>query len=202
MKMVTKFQIDPQSGTAIFLEKGQRLRVIDVEGEQVADLVSFRSNELHERISSARTIDYSEKINFSKGDVLYSNRSNPMLTITNDSVGKHDFLFAPCSQEMFQRTYGIQQPHPNCLDNLSRELKRHGIDDWHIPTAFNIFMNTQINEDGSIQILPPLSKAGDSIEFRAEMDLLVGITACSAGICNNFTWTPIDIEIYEKGNDQ
>lgn len=191
----TRYHIEPQTGTAFTVDRGQHIRIIDVEGEQVSDLVCFAAQYIGEYISSGHSIDYNQKICLTAGDILYSNRSNPMLTIAADTVGKHDFLLAPCSQEMFRLTYDITEPHPNCLDNLSRSLTPFGINASQIPTAFNIFMNVKLSEAGEISIRPPLSKKGDFIDLRAEMDLIVGVTACSALKCNNYRCTSIDVEI-------
>jgi uncharacterized protein YcgI (DUF1989 family) len=119
-----------------------------------------------------------------------------MLSICKDLVGRHDFLLAPCSQEMFQLTYHASASHPNCLDNLAASLAPYGIRTFQIPTAFNIFMNVALSAAGQITILPPLSKAGDYIDLRSQMDLIVAVSACSAGRCNNFRCTPIGVEIY------
>ena len=108
----------------------------------MADLTCFAGRDTEEYLSSGRTIDYNEKIYLSTGDTIYSNLSNPMLTIIDDPVGKHDFLFAPCSREMFRLTYGITDSHPNCLDNLADSLDPFGVSASRISTAFNIFMNT------------------------------------------------------------
>ena len=193
---VAKYHLAPQTGAGLTVQRGQVLRVIDVAGEQVADLVCFARQDNEEYLSSGRSIDYNEKLYLSTGDILYSNRSNPMLTIIFDPVGKHDFLFAPCSREMFRLAYNITDPHPNCLDNLSAALRPYGIPAARIPTAFNIFMNVRISDTGRLSVLPPLSKAGDYIEMRAEMDLILGVSACSAGKCNNFKCTPIEVEVY------
>ena len=193
---ITRYHLEPQTGTAFTVLKDHRIRVIDTEGEQVADLVCFARLNPDEYLSSGRTIDYNEKIYLTTGDTLYSNLSNPMLTIMDDPVGKHDFLFAPCSREMFCLTYGIVDPHPNCLDNLADSLGPFGISASQIPTAFNIFMNTEISGNGAIAVNTPLSRAGDYIKLQARMDLLIGVTACSAGKCNNFRCTAVDIEIF------
>ncbi|CAB1063515.1 Aminomethyltransferase [Olavius sp. associated proteobacterium Delta 1] len=193
---ISQYHIPPQTGVAFTVQKGQIIRVIDVDGEQVADLVCFARHNTQEYLSSGRSIDYNEKLFLSVGDILYSNRSNPMLSITQDPVGKHDFLFAPCSREMFRLTYGSTGPHPNCLDNLTDALGTHGIRAFQIPTAFNIFMNLVITAAGRVTVQPPLSKAGDYIDLSSEMDLIVGVSACSAGKCNNYRCTPIRVEIY------
>ena len=193
---IKRFHIDPQSGAAFTIKQGQIIRITDVEGEQVSDLFCFAKDEIEEYLSSGHTSDYNGKLFLSKGDTLYSNRSNPMFTIVTDQVGKHIMLYATCSQEMFVKTYGATGAHPNCLDNLVTNLKEYGIQASQITTPFNIFMNIDITRQGEITIQSPISKAGDYIELRAEMDMLVGVTACSAGACNNFEWTPIDVEIY------
>jgi len=193
---IKRFHIDPQSGTAFSIKQGQIIRIIDVEGEQVSDLFCFAKDEIQEHLSSGHTTDYNGKLFLSKGDTLYSNRSNPMFTIVADQVGKHIMLYAPCSQMMFEKSYGVTEAHPNCLDNLVNNLKSYGVQASQITIPFNIFMNIEIDREGEIKILSPMSKAGDYIELRAEMDMIVGVTACSAGSCNNFEWTPIDVEIY------
>jgi uncharacterized protein YcgI (DUF1989 family) len=193
---LTQFQIPGQSGIAFTVKEGQFIRVIDVEGGQVSDLVCFAQHDPDEHLSSGRMVDYNNKLLFSTGDVVYSNRSRPMLTIVSDQVGSHTCLYAPCSQEMFEKTYGVTEPHLNCLDNLNENLAPFGLDAHGISAPFNIFMNVEISAGGVLRVLPAKSKAGDTIELRAEMDLIVAVTACSAGLCNNFNCTGIDIEIY------
>ncbi len=196
VKLISKFNLKAQTGAAFTVQQGQIIRVIDVEGSQVADLLCFAGQDIEERLSSGRTIDYNEKIYLSTGDVLYSNLSKPMFTILTDQVGRHICLYAPCSQEMFRISYGVTEPHPNCLENFSKNLRPFGIKNSQIPTPFNIFMNISISEQGEITVKPSLSKAGNYIELRAEMDLIVGITACSAGKCNNYHCTPIAVAVY------
>ncbi len=184
-------EIPPQSGTAFRLQTGDVLRVIDPRGEQVADLTAFSAENPRESLSSGRTIDYAETIYLTGGHTLYSNRSRPMFVIVRDDVGRHDFLLTPCSSEMFALTYGHEGEHPNCFDNLAVPLAAHGIDPDAIPTTFNIFMNVEIDPAGRIAVRPPRSRAGDCIELRAEMDLIVGLTACSAELSNNYAFKPI-----------
>ena len=186
--------IAPQTGAAFKLPKGSLLTVIDPQGEQVSDLVAFHPTE-NEWISSGRSLDYANTIYLTEGHILYSNRSNPMLTIVEDTVGRHDFLLAPCSPEMFERLYGFDASHPSCFRNLADNLKKFDIDEDRIPTAFNIFMHVEMAATGDFKVMPPLSEAGDYITFRAEMDLVLGLTACSAELSNNWNFKPIEYEI-------
>ena len=188
--------IPPQSGVAFILKKGQRLKVIDIEGEQVSDFICYNLHDKLEYLSSGRTIDYAETIYLTKGHKFYSNRSNVMFTMVEDTVGKHDFLLTPSSAEMFRIIYGHTQPHRGCFGNLREALKDFGILPDDIPTCFNIFMNVPVDgTTGKVSVLPPLSKAGDYVVIEASMDLVVGMTSCSAGLSNNFTFKPIGYTI-------
>ncbi|HSU87013.1 MAG TPA: urea carboxylase-associated family protein [Chthoniobacterales bacterium] len=188
-------KLEPQTGTAFELTKNQLLRVIDLQGEQVADLIAFNQHDLDEWMSSGRTIDYANTIYLTTTHVLYSNRSRPMFTIVQDDVGRHDFLLTPCSPETFRIIYKNENYHPSCFENLRTHLARFGIAPDRIPTTFNLFMNVEIQPNGELAILPPRSRAGDSITLRAEMDLVVGLTACSAELSNNHSFKPIGYEI-------
>lgn len=193
-------EIAPRSGVAFELKRGQRLKVIDPQGEQVADLLAFRKDDTGEVLSSGRSIDYASRIYLTTGDRLYSNRSTVLLEIIEDTVGRHDFLLTPCSAEMFRILYAEDQPHRGCFGNLLAALEPHGIAADQIPVAFNIFMNVCIDGvTGILSVKPPLSKPGDYIVFEAKVDLIIGLTACSAGQSNNFRYKPIHYGILDHG---
>ena len=190
--------IPPRSGVAFILKKRQQLKVVDVEGEQVSDFICFNLNDTAEYLSSGRTIDYAETIYLTKGHSFYSNRSSLMFKMMEDTVGRHDFLLTPCSADTFRIIYGHTHPHRGCLGNLAEALQPYNILPDNIPTCFNIFMNVPVDsETGKISVLPPKSKAGDYVVLQAEMDLIVGMTACSAEMSNNYSFKPIGYLITE-----
>lgn len=189
-------RIEPRTGIAFELAKGQTLKVIDPTGEQVADMLAFSADDHAEAISSGRSIDYAGRLFLSTGDSIYSNRSRIMLRIVEDTVGRHDFLFTPCSSDTFRIIYGDERPHHGCQGNFVQALKPYGITGDQIPVAFNIFMNVALDsQSGAVTVQPPRSKAGDFIVFEAETDLLVALTACSAPQSNNGSFKPIDFEV-------
>lgn len=187
--------IKPRSGTAFKINKGQTLTVIDLEGEQVSDLVAFKADDTAEVISSGRSLDYASKLYLTTGDLIYSNRSNAMLRIAADTVGKHDFLLTPCSRDTFRIIYNDPNPHRGCFGNLEAALAPYGIIGDRIPVAFNCFMNVDLKPDGTFTVEAPKSRSGDSITFQAEMDLIIGLTACSALQSNNYSFKPIGYSI-------
>jgi len=189
-------RIAPRSGVAIELAAGERLRVIDPEGCQVSDMLAFSRSDVGEVISNGRTFDYEETIALTTGNTLWSNRSNPMLKIVDDTVGRHDFLLTPCSEDTFKHFYPDKPVHRGCFGNLAAALAPYGIVPDVIPVAFNIFMNVPVDGvSGRLSVDPPTSNAGDAILFEAQMDLIVGLTACSAYASNGGSFRPIDYRI-------
>lgn len=191
-------RIPPQSGVAFKLRASEVLRIYDPLGEQVADLFAFADGDHRCSLSSGRSIDYASRIYLTTGDTLYANDSRAMFRILEDTVGRHDFLLTPCSQEMFEILYRHQGHHPSCFENLYRALGEFGIQPEQIGTTFNVFMNVQVAADGTVAVKPPLSRAGDYIELRAEMNLICGLTSCSAENSNNGSFKPIDYEIITR----
>ncbi len=189
-------EIPPRSGTAFRLNRGETLVVIDPCGEQVADLLAYNAADVDEVLSSGRTLDYAETIRLTVGHKLYSNRSAVMLDIVEDTVGRHDFLLTPCSEDTFRHFYPGLPVHRGCLGNLADALAPFNIARDQIPVAFNCFMNVPIDaETGALKVLPPTSRAGDHVAFRAAMDLIVGLTACSAPDSNGGSFKSIHYRI-------
>ena len=152
--------IPPRSGVSFILKKGEQLKVTDIEGEQVADFICFNLNDKREYLSSGRTIDYAETIFLTKGHPFYSNRSNIMFEMAEDTVGRHDFLLTPCSAETFKIMYGHAEPHCGCFGNLANALKEYGIEPDNIPISFNIFMHVTVDGNtGKVNVLPPKSRS-------------------------------------------
>ncbi|HEX8268419.1 MAG TPA: urea carboxylase-associated family protein [Flavobacterium sp.] len=188
--------ISPRSGTAFTLKKGSRLKIVDIEGEQVSDLICYNEADTKEYLSPGRTMDYAETIYLTKDHPFYSNRSNVMFRIIEDKVGRHDFLLTPCSKDTFRIIYGHEHPHRGCFGNLCEALLSYDINPDEVGPTFNVFMNVTVDgNSGNIEVLPPKSRAGDYIIIEAQMDLIIGLTACSAEMSNNYSFKPIGYKL-------
>jgi len=188
--------IPPRSGKSFALRCGQVLTVIDPLGGQVADLVAFAADDVREALSNGRTFDYEETIRLTTGHRLWSNRSRVMLDIIEDTVGQHDFLLTPCSEATFRHFYPDKPVHRGCFGNLAAALAPYGIEPDAIPVAFNLFMNVPVNGDsGQVRVLPPTSAAGGMIRLRANIECVIGLTACSAYASNGGSFKPIHYTI-------
>jgi uncharacterized protein YcgI (DUF1989 family) len=201
MRKISDIFIPAQTGTAFALARGQLVKVIDVEGSQVADLVAFRAQDRSEYLSTAATIDANGSIAVGIGDCLYTNLYEKMLLVREDTVGRHDLLHPACSTGMYRSQYGVRRYHPNCRDNLLEALARVFPAPGRLPVPFNIFMNASIDADGKVAVEAPLSKKGDFVTLEALMDLVVALSACSVDLspCNGYACTPVRVEVCEDG---
>lgn len=191
-------EIPAGGGVGLRLCRGDLLKIIDPLGGQSGDLFAL-SADGGERLSNGRTFDYQGKIYLSTGDVLWSDRSNHMLTIVADDVGRHDFLYAACTIEMYRLQYGVTEHHPNCAENIAASLQTLGVNAGAPPTAFNFFMWAEVDAEGRLSFRPPPSRPGDALTLRAEMDLAVAVTACPASTCNgDHPPQPLACEVIRK----
>lgn len=194
-KVIREIPIPARKGRAFEVKKGSYFRLIDVEGQQVADMIALEKGS-EDYFSPAHTRSCLNSINLKVGDHLFSNRRKPLLKIVEDTVGLHDIIVPCCDIERFRRDYGLDY-HENCYDNLVNALKDLNITRDPLPEALNVFMNNKVMEDGSIVTEEPINKPGDYILFEVLEDLVVAISACPQDLspCNAFNPTEMKIEI-------
>jgi uncharacterized protein YcgI (DUF1989 family) len=185
--------IPAQHGAAMPLRRGDTLRIIALETQQVSDLALFDASDVRDSFSPGRTIDYSESLDITVGSVLYSHRSVPLAEVVEDSVGVHDMLLTPCSRIMFERRG--EPAHRSCHENLYTTLAQFGITSDDVVATLNVFMDVRVGPNRKIAIYPPPSKPGDRFAIRALRDLIVGITACASELTNGGSCKPVACEL-------
>lgn len=191
--------IEPKGRIAFELEKGETLRVIDIDGQQVADFICFDRHDLGDKISHSTTIMLKGNIHLSTGDMIYSVDARPMLRIAHDTVGCHDILAGACCRGLNRHRYGpAAENQPNCRDNLAAVMAPYGVGIREIPYPFNIFMNVPVSPEGNISVMEPLSRAGDFIDLVAEMDLVIAISNCpqERNVCNGVKATRLGLVVF------
>ena len=189
--------IEPKTATAFEVAAGQTIRVVDLDGGQVADLVAFAADSPRsERLSQSCTRVNNWRMRPQVGDQLFSNRNRVMLTVVGDSLGIHDLLFPPCSRFVYDVLLA-GTPQDGCVEMLARALAPHGIERDSVTDPLNVFMNARITPDGGIEIEKTPSRQGDVLELRAEIDLVIGVSACpdDRTDCNNGRCTRIGVEL-------
>ena len=174
--------IPARSGKAGHVSKGQRIKVINTHGEQVVDTWAFNATELTEFMSMEHSRAYFMRLVPRPGDTLVANRRRPILTVEEDSsLGAHDTLIAACDAPRYG-LLGYEGYHDNCADNLTAVLAELGLVKPETPSPFNLFMNIPWTLEGEFSWGEPLTKPGDHVVFRAEMDLVIAFSACPQDI--------------------
>jgi uncharacterized protein len=191
-------EIPARHGAAIEVARGQVLRVVDVEGQQVGDLVCFNRNDLTERYSPQNTVLFNRTIYPKVGAALVSDRGRPMMRLVADTVGVHDLICGSCSDEYYRNRLDHHAPHRSCRGNLAEAMVPWGMAAREIGFSFNLFMRWPVDPDGTVVPMAPVSKAGDYADLLAEMDLVVANSACPSDITptNAHNPTPMRFVLY------
>jgi len=181
-------------GRAARLDRGRCVTVINTHGQQVVDTWAFNAADSDEYMSMEHSRSTLEKLFPAVGESMVTNRRRPILTVVEDtSPGIHDTLLSACDAERY-RLLGCTGDHPNCADNLLRTLAEQGVAGDRVPSPWNLFENVAVGENGALEIQPPLSKPGDYVVLRAEMDVLIVFSACPMDVVptNGRDCTPTD----------
>lgn len=192
--------IPPGEFWARVLKRGQRLRIVDLEGRQAVDFLCYNAADPEERYNAADTMKYAKTIFLTRGHGIYSNRGHRLFTIVEDTCGRHDTIGGCCSAESNEFRYGVKGT-PSCRENFLRALAGFGLGARDIVANLNFFMNVPVAPDGTMGIVDGLSKPGDYVDLRAEMDVLAAISNCPQvhNPCNGFHPTPIRLIVTEPG---
>ena len=202
-KVITTVEIPARHGGAAEVKRGQILRVIDVEGEQVGDLVCFNRHDLGECYSPQNTVLFNRTIYPGIGAVLVSNRGQVMMRVVADTVGVHDLICGSCSEEYYRNRLDHREPHRSCRSNLAEAMAPWGVALANIPFSFNVFMRWPVQPDGTVVPMAAPSRAGDHIDFQADMDVIVANSACPSDITptNAHHPTPMRLVVYDAAAD-
>jgi len=187
----------PWSG---FVQKGQTIRIVDLEGQQAVDTIFYRAGDFAERYSAQDTLRTQGSAYVGVGTKVMSNEGNVMLVVVGDTCGRHDTSAGACSCESNSVRFGHDTRYLHaCRDNFILEVGRHGMAKRDIVPNINFFMNVPIAPSGEMTIVDGLSTPGDYVELVAEMDVLCVISNCPQvnNPCNGFNPTPIEVLVWD-----
>ncbi|CAA9535186.1 MAG: hypothetical protein AVDCRST_MAG73-1321 [uncultured Thermomicrobiales bacterium] len=189
-------QIRPGQGYATEVKSGQSVQITDMQGKQVADFVAFAKEDRGQTLSTSHTRAANGSIMLQVGMKLYTNRREPMFELVEDTVGRHDLLFAACDPARY-RELGLDD-HANCRGALAKALAAHDIADDRIPDPVNWFMNVAIRQRGELEVREPLSEKNDQVVLTALMDTIIAVSACpqDQNATNGFAPSDILVRVY------
>jgi uncharacterized protein len=190
--------LPPRGHLARIITRGQTLRITDLQGQQVGDLIAFNPADLAEKFWISNTIRLNGTVYVTTGHTLYSELSNPMLTFTADTCGRHDLLAGSCNAEIDKVRYGVDR-HYGCVENFLAALEPYKVSRQDIPMSLNLFMNCPVDAGGAWTIATPVSKPGDYVDLRADMDCLIALSNCPQDLnpCNGGELKPLQFTVYE-----
>ena len=178
MPDATTITVPAREGRAVELHRGDRIRVIDPRGGQVADVFAFCAGDMGEYHSAQHTRVWVGKLFPAVGEQFVTNHRRPILTLEADtSPGIHDMLCAACDPSRYA-LLGVDGWHASCEENLQKAMLELGHEGIVIPQPINLFMNIPVGEGGTIGWGPAPTGAGDSVTLRAELDIVVAVSAC------------------------
>ena len=170
--------IPAREGRAVRVPANGLFRIVDVEGQQVGDLFAFSAQDVGEYASAEHTRVGLSRLFPRVGEAFLTNRRRPILTlVADDSPGVHDMLMAACDPERYRRL-GATGWHASCQENLRHAMAGLDHPSVEVPQPINLFMNVPIDSDGALGFQPARTRPGDSVTLRAEMDVIVVLSAC------------------------
>jgi urea carboxylase-associated protein 1 len=189
------------------VRRGQRFRIVDIEGNQAVDTLFYNAADTAEHYSAQNTMQAQQRIYLTSGTVLLSNRGNPMLRIEEDTCGRHDTLGGACSAESNTVRYALEKRHMHsCRDSFLLAMARHpagnngGLTKRDLPSNINFFMNVPVTSAGELRFADGISAAGRHVQLVALIDTLVLISNCPQlnNPCNAYNPTPIRVMTWEN----
>ena len=196
-RVKSKHVVKARYGSAFRVARGEYLKAINFHGTQAADVWAFSAEDPSEFSAVDHTRSFNSCAVINVGLALMSSKRRPMLTLVEDtSQGRHDTILCPCSAEIYQQL-GCTTYHRSCTENLHEALAEVGLTLSFTPAPLNLFMRVDVLESGAIDRRLPTSKPGAYALFRADMDLVVAVSACPQDITpiNGPGLTPHDIGI-------
>src|ERR1700681_70394 len=162
----THMVVPAGAGRAVWVRRGEHLRILDVEGGQVGDLFAFAGADPGEYLSASHTRTSTSRLFPRIGEQFITNRRRPILTLVADtSPGVHDMLIAACDPQRY-RMLGVTG-HACCADNVHNALAQMGLTTDAVPQPVNVFMNITVGTEGDLSWLPAVSRPGEAVTFTA-----------------------------------
>lgn len=198
-KMRYEEVLQPVSGRALPVYRGEVLRVEQLDGEQCIDFNAYNLHDYKEYMSVGHS--RRQGLHLHKGDVLISNppRHRAMLIRDMPDTCVTDTLGARCNAVLFEYRFGMEW-HTNCQDTLAEAIREYGLtpDDTH--DSFNMFMNTTWDAKGAWWTDWNTGRPGDAVDLLACMDTLCVPIVCGSGdvtLVSNFYLKPLRIKVFE-----
>ena len=188
--------VDAKQPWSGLVKRGQVLTIKDTHGQQAVDFLCYDADNTADRYSATNTVKVQGNVYVGNGTVLYADSGKPLLTVIEDTVGRHDTIYGCCSNPNNKLRYDVETTG-SCYTNFTQELQKHGMDVTSIVPNVNWFMSVPVLGDGSAGVAEAALKPGSYVRLRAECNVLAVLSNCPQmhNPCNGYDPTPIEVWI-------
>jgi urea carboxylase-associated protein 1 len=188
--------VDAKQPWSGLVKRGQVLTIKDTHGQQAVDFLCYDADNTADRYSATNTVKVQGNVYVGNGTVLYADSGKPLLTVIEDTVGRHDTIYGCCSNPNNKLRYDVETTE-SCYTNFTQELQKHGMDVTSIVPNVNWFMSVPVLGDGSAGVAEAVLKPGSFVRLRSECNVLVVLSNCPQmhNPCNGYDPTPIEVWI-------
>jgi len=178
------------------------LRLTALEGGANVGLMAYNADAPLDRLNLPDTLKAQYTAKLTRGHVLMSDMGRALFSITADTCGWHDPLGGHGNEALVRGKYGEQnyqqarnEWYRNAHDNFLVELGKHGLGARDLVANANFFSRLDADDEGRLTFHPHNSKAGDSVDLRAEMNVLVALTTCPHPLDPNPSYAPKPVKL-------
>ena len=188
--------VDAKQAWTGLVKRGQVLAIKDTHGQQAVDFLCYDADNTSDRYSATNTVKIQGNVYVGNGTVLYADSGKPLLTVIEDTVGRHDTIYGCCSNPNNKLRYDVETTE-SCYTNFTQELQKHGMDVTSIVPNVNWFMSVPVLTDGSAGVAEAALTPGSFVKLRAECNVLAVLSNCPQihNPCNGYKPTPIEVWI-------
>lgn len=163
------------------MNRGARLRLIDLKGDACASMLIFNAEMPSERLNVADTAKVQWNGYLGEGKLLLSDMGRVLMSIVNDTAGTHDLFCGASNSATNAAKYGdgrASGPYPSARDRFMQGVGKHGLSARDVHPCVNFFKGVRIEPDGAITPEVGPFAPGREVTLRCEMDVLVVIANC------------------------
>ena len=188
--------VDAKQPWSGLVKRGQVLTIKDTHGQQAVDFLCYDADNTADRYSATNTVKVQGNVYVGNGTVLYADSGKPLLTVIEDTVGRHDTIYGCCSNPNNKLRYGVETTE-SCYTNFTQELQKHDMDVTSIVPNINWFMSVPVLDDGSAGVSDVELEPGSYVRLLAECNVLAVLSNCPQmhNPCNGYNPTPIEVSI-------
>jgi urea carboxylase-associated protein 1 len=193
--------VPARQGWAHRVARGDTLVITDLEGQQAVDFLCFDADDPGDRYSATNTVKVQGNVYLGLGSVLYADSGRTLMTVIEDTIGRHDTIYGCCSIPNNRLRYGVETTE-SCYSNFETVLAPYGLGREAIVANVNWFMSVPILEDGSAGVAEAALQPGSKVALRADHDVLAALSNCPQmhNPCNGYNPTPIRVQVFRASD--